>query len=137
VAHVKPEARSLHKAGAKATPTFCTSPSHARDGLFVFSAFLPGHWEGESCFPRHPFKSLATVVRLKSGRIKSGDIRDLRGTLEREEAEIAVFHPEDPRKEMLFKATSAGFYYSPGWDKDYLSSTRFATLSRCRLYLPE
>lgn len=60
------------------------------------------------------------IVQVKSGKVKSGDIRDLIGTLDREKAAIGVFITlEDPTKEMQIEAISAGFYHSPNWNKEY------------------
>ena len=60
------------------------------------------------------------VVQVKSGKVKSGDIRDLVGTLEREQAAIGVLITlEPPTKEMQREAVSAGFYHSPNWNKDF------------------
>ena len=60
------------------------------------------------------------IAQVKSGKVKSGDIRDLVGTLEREQAEIGVFITlEPPTKEMLKEAAAAGFYASPTWQKTY------------------
>ncbi|MBN2266805.1 MAG: restriction endonuclease [Candidatus Babeliaceae bacterium] len=60
------------------------------------------------------------IVQVKSGKVKSGDIRDLVGTLEREKAAIGVFITlERPSKDMKSEAASAGFYHSPNWRKDY------------------
>ena len=60
------------------------------------------------------------IVQVKSGHVKSGDIRDLKGTMQREDAPIGVFLTlEDPSRDMLTEATTAGFYHSPGWGKDY------------------
>lgn len=60
------------------------------------------------------------LVQVKSGHVKSGDIRDLKGTMQREGAPIGVFLTlEDPSRDMLTEATTAGFYHSPGWGKDY------------------
>jgi site-specific DNA-methyltransferase (adenine-specific) len=60
------------------------------------------------------------IVQVKSGKVKSGDIRDLKGTLERERAALGVFITlEPPSREMLTEALSAGFYHSPGWGRDY------------------
>jgi site-specific DNA-methyltransferase (adenine-specific) len=53
-------------------------------------------------------------------QVKSGDIRDLRGTVERENAAIGVFITlEEPSGQMRTEAVTAGYYHSPGWDKDY------------------
>ena len=53
-------------------------------------------------------------------QVKSGDIRDLRATVERENAAMGVFVTlEEPSRQMKTEAVSAGYYHSPGWDKDY------------------
>lgn len=60
------------------------------------------------------------LVQVKSGKIKSADIRDLVGTVEREKAAIGVFITlEPPTKDMITEATTAGFYHSPGWNQKY------------------
>lgn len=65
-------------------------------------------------------KSKRVVVQVKSGHVKSGDIRDLVGTVQREDAAIGVFITLEPAtKDMRAEAASAGFYHSPGWGKDY------------------
>jgi site-specific DNA-methyltransferase (adenine-specific) len=65
-------------------------------------------------------KPKRVLVQVKSGNVKSGDVRDLRGTVERENAALGVFITLDPpTREMTTEAVSAGFYHSPGWRKDY------------------
>lgn len=60
------------------------------------------------------------IVQVKSGKVKSGDIRDLVGTIEREKAPLGVFITlEPPTKDMKSEAASAGFYHSPNWNKTY------------------
>jgi site-specific DNA-methyltransferase (adenine-specific) len=60
------------------------------------------------------------LVQVKSGKVKSGDIRDLHGTIEREKAAIGIFITlEPPTKDMEQEALSAGFYTSALWQKDY------------------
>jgi site-specific DNA-methyltransferase (adenine-specific) len=60
------------------------------------------------------------LIQVKSGRVKSGDIRDLRGALEREQAAIGVFVTlEEPSRDMLAESAAAGFYHSNLWGKDY------------------
>jgi site-specific DNA-methyltransferase (adenine-specific) len=60
------------------------------------------------------------VVQVKSGKVKSGDIRDLRGTMERRKSAIGVFISlEPPSKEMTTEAVTAGYYESSMWDKKY------------------
>jgi len=65
-------------------------------------------------------KAKRVLVQVKSGHVKSGDIRDLVGTVKREGAAIGVFITlEIPSKDMITEALSAGFYHSPGWNEDY------------------
>lgn len=65
-------------------------------------------------------KPKRVLVQVKSGHVKSGDIRDLRGTVEREGAAIGVFTTlEPPTAEMRTEAVAAGFYHSPNWGRDY------------------
>jgi site-specific DNA-methyltransferase (adenine-specific) len=77
--------------------------------------------DGVINFIDDPKGKLSTaIVQVKSGHVKSGDIRDLVGTLEREKAPIGVFITlEPPSKDMLIEATSAGFYTSPVWQQKY------------------
>ncbi len=65
-------------------------------------------------------KAKRVLVQVKSGHVKSGDIRDLIGTVNRENAAIGVFITlESPSRDMTTEAVKAGFYHSPGWNKDY------------------
>ncbi|MGH2497448.1 MAG: DNA methyltransferase [Ktedonobacteraceae bacterium] len=65
-------------------------------------------------------KSKRVLVQVKSGHVKSGDVRDLVGTVQRENAAIGVFITlEPPGRDMLTEAVSAGIYHSPGWNSDY------------------
>lgn len=60
------------------------------------------------------------LVQVKSGHVKSGDIRDLKGTLEREGAQVGIFITlENPTREMFTEALAAGTYHSEIWEKDY------------------
>lgn len=61
------------------------------------------------------------IVQVKSGNVKSGDIRDLHGVLEREkDSAIGLFLTlESPTREMTREAVSAGFYTSPLWQQDF------------------
>ncbi len=63
----------------------------------------------------------ATVVaQVKSGKVSSRDIRDLKGTVERENAAIGVFITlEKPTQAMLKEALLAGYYQSLGRQKRY------------------
>lgn len=60
------------------------------------------------------------LVQVKSGKVGAKDLRDLRGTLEREAAAIGVFITlEAPTQDMLKEALTAGVYESPVWGKSY------------------
>jgi site-specific DNA-methyltransferase (adenine-specific) len=53
------------------------------------------------------------LIQVKSGKVKSGDIRDLIGTVEREKASIGVFITlEPPTQDMKSEALTAGVYRS-------------------------
>jgi site-specific DNA-methyltransferase (adenine-specific) len=77
--------------------------------------------DGVITFIDDPYsKPKQILVQVKSGKVKSGDIRDLIGTVEREKAAIGIFITLAlPSKDMNTEAVSAGFYTSPGWNKDY------------------
>jgi site-specific DNA-methyltransferase (adenine-specific) len=65
-------------------------------------------------------KAKRVLVQVKSGKVKSGDIRDLVGTITREDAAIGVFITlENATRDMITESASAGFYHSDGWNKDY------------------
>jgi DNA modification methylase len=60
------------------------------------------------------------LVSVKSGGVNSGMIRDLKGTIQREGAQIGLFITlEEPSKPMLLEASTAGVYTSPISGKDY------------------
>ncbi|MCA6556911.1 MAG: restriction endonuclease, partial [Pseudanabaena sp. M114S2SP2A07QC] len=53
------------------------------------------------------------ILQVKSGKVKSGDIRDLQGTMTRESAVLGVFITlQKPTKDMLKEAKEAGIYQS-------------------------
>ena len=59
-------------------------------------------------------KAKKIIFQVKSGNVKSGDIRDLKGVLEREKAAIGVFITlKPPTRDMIKEAISAGVYESP------------------------
>ncbi|OFV93902.1 MAG: hypothetical protein A3H28_05755 [Acidobacteria bacterium RIFCSPLOWO2_02_FULL_61_28] len=59
-------------------------------------------------------KTKQIVLSVKSGNVSVKDVRDLRGVLEREQAEIGVLITlEEPTKPMQGEAASAGFYKTP------------------------
>lgn len=65
-------------------------------------------------------KAKRVIVQVKSGHVNPGQIRDLKGTMQREKAEIGLFLTlEPPTQGMITEAASAGFYHSDLWDEDY------------------
>jgi len=77
------------------------------DGLIVFTDDNSG-------------KAKRVVVSVKGGGVNVAQIRDLAHVVDREKAAIGVFLSlEPPTKPMLEEAVGAGFYHSPGWNKDY------------------
>lgn len=60
------------------------------------------------------------IVSVKSGHVNASMIRDLKGTLEREKAALALFVTlEEPSKPMKQEAAEAGFWHSEVWNRDY------------------
>jgi site-specific DNA-methyltransferase (adenine-specific) len=60
------------------------------------------------------------IVQVKSGHIKSGDIRDLIGTVENQKAALGVFVClDEPTPDMTTEAVKAGFYVSEMWQQKY------------------
>jgi site-specific DNA-methyltransferase (adenine-specific) len=55
------------------------------------------------------------IISVKGGGIKSGDVRDLKGTMDREKAALGIFLTlNEPTREMLKEAAAAGIYDSGG-----------------------
>ena len=53
------------------------------------------------------------ILQVKSGKVKSGDIRDLQGTMTRENATLGIFITlQKPTKDMIKEAKEAGIYKS-------------------------
>lgn len=68
----------------------------------------------------HSGKAKRALVQVKSGKVKSGDVRDLRGVIERENAAFGIFITlENATREMQTEAAAAGIYHSMGWNRDY------------------
>src|SRR5438067_4339056 len=60
-------------------------------------------------------KTKQIILSVKAGHLQAGHVRDLRGVIERERAEIgALISMEAPTKPMLKEAAEAGFYQPPG-----------------------
>ena len=57
------------------------------------------------------------ILSVKAGKAQVSHLRDLRGVLQREGAEIGVLlSMEEPTQPMRAEAADAGFYASPGWN---------------------
>lgn len=60
------------------------------------------------------------IIQVKSGHVQASQIRDLKGVLEREKADIGVLMTlEKPTEPMIKEALSAGVYKSSVWGKNY------------------
>jgi len=62
-------------------------------------------------------KTKQTIISVKAGKPTVSHLSDLRGVIEREEAEIGVLITmQEPTKPMRKETASAGYYESPGWN---------------------
>jgi site-specific DNA-methyltransferase (adenine-specific) len=65
-------------------------------------------------------KAKRIIISVKGGKPKVEYVRDLRGTVQREKAQIGVLiTAQDPTKPMKTEAFEAGSYESPGLNKKY------------------
>ncbi|HRU94710.1 MAG TPA: DNA methyltransferase [Anaerolineae bacterium] len=65
-------------------------------------------------------KTKQIILSVKAGHLTAAHVRDLRGVMEREKAQMGVLLcMEDPTKAMRAEAASAGLYESPGWFKKF------------------
>ena len=64
--------------------------------------------------------TMRAIVQVKSGRVEVSQVRDLVGTVERENAALGLFITlEEPTREMRREAAAAGFHHSDLWQRDY------------------
>ena len=57
---------------------------------------------------------------MKSGHVNSATIRDLKGTVDREEAQLGLLITlEEPTEPMRIEARESGFYHSELMNRDY------------------
>jgi SAM-dependent methyltransferase len=64
--------------------------------------------------------SKTAIVQVKSGHVNVTHIRDLCGVVEREKAALGLMITlEEPTQPMITEAAVAGYYHSPGWNRDY------------------
>ncbi len=65
-------------------------------------------------------KGKKVVAQVKSGHVQVSHIRDLCDVVDHEKAVLGLFITlEPPTRPMVTRALSAGFYRSPGWNRDY------------------
>lgn len=65
-------------------------------------------------------KTKTIILSVKAGKVSVPHVRDLAGVMEREKAQIGMLISlNNPTRPMITEAASAGFYKSPGWNKDY------------------
>jgi len=76
--------------------------------------------DGHIYFHDEPQKTKKIIIQVKSGTVNPGQIRDLKGVVEREKAQIGVFITlQEPTSGMKTEAVSSGYYWSPGWNENY------------------
>ena len=64
--------------------------------------------------------TMRAIVQVKSGRVEVSQVRDLVGTVEREDVALGLFITlENPTREMRREAAAAGFYHSDLWQRDF------------------
>ncbi|RRR76733.1 MAG: site-specific DNA-methyltransferase, partial [Candidatus Viridilinea halotolerans] len=69
------------------------------------------------------------IVQVKSGKVSSRDIRDLVGTLNREQAQIGLFVTlEEPTRDMVSEAASAGVY-TAAWSQERYAAVQILTIA--------
>jgi len=65
-------------------------------------------------------KTNQIILSVKSGHTGVSHVRDLRGVIDREKAEIGVLISlQEPTRPMITEAATAGFYHSPLYNKKY------------------
>ena len=107
----------------KAKPVGAPSPAKAGEGRGGGRTGKKGSdkgIDGVMTFVEATGQAQRMMIQVKSGHIKSGDVRDLRGTLEREQAALGLFITlEPPSRDMIDEAAAAGFYHSAWTNQDY------------------
>ena len=74
-------------------------------------------------------KAKTVIVQVKSGRVGSNIVRDLRGVMEREHADMSLLITlEPPTKPMNDEATSAGFYTPEAYPDRHFPRVQIATI---------
>lgn len=103
------EAWALSLVGARHAGQVRRGPDRGIDGRLFFHDESGGG------------KSKQIILSVKGGHVEHSHVRDLRGVLDRENAQIGVLITlDEPTKPMLKEAASAGFYTSPAFaDRKY------------------
>ena len=74
-------------------------------------------------------KAKTVIVQVKSGRVGSNIVRDLRGVMDRENADMSLLITlEPPTKPMNDEATSAGFYTPEAYPDRHFPRVQIATI---------
>lgn len=82
-------------------------PDQGIDGKIIFQADKSGKFD-------------SVYLQVKAGHTGARDVRDLRGTIEREKAAIGVLISlEEPTRPMEIEAASAGFFESQLWGQKF------------------
>lgn len=75
--------------------------------------------DGEAFFPITDKQFGSIIFQVKSGKVGSRDIRDLVGTMSREQADLGIFITLKPAtSEMIKEAKAAGLYHYKFFDRD-------------------
>ena len=65
-------------------------------------------------------KTKQVILSVKAGHTGAAHMYELRGVVDREKAQIGVLLTmQEPTQPMKTEAASAGFYYSPAWNRNY------------------
>ena len=65
-------------------------------------------------------KTKQIILSVKAGKTGPAHVRDLRGVMDREDAQMGVLLTfNEPTQPMKSEAADAGFYKSPGWNESY------------------
>ena len=106
-----------HEHEALLEPALEDDPGRGQDYVPGAEKEQPAPGNGSA---RHEPVVHQAIVQVKSGHVSSPLIRDLKGTMEREKAEMGLFITlENPTREMTTEAVSAGLYHSALWQQDY------------------
>jgi len=76
-------------------------------------------------------KAKTIIVQVKSGHVTASHIRDLKGVLDREKAQIGIYITlEEPTKPMIEEATTAGFYEPEHFPGTYYPRVQILTIQQ-------